>query len=209
MQMFQMLFFSPSSRPTLLPHAKPAAPIRIDRRPSAVTQILFDLRQSPLRDPRQLLRDLLHLLLEAAIEPSRTVPTTACPIGDAALARQLDRAVRHPTSSPARPNRSRQALHRSTRGSLARPLTGIHAVIVGEVAADHVGVRGGALTGLAFGTVGHVGGVLAIIDTDFAKPSFAVAVGLVGGFRPVAAGADALWGGSGVSERCMGAPEDR
>lgn len=75
----------------------------------------------------------------------------------------------------------------------AGPLAGVHAVVGGEVAADHEGLCGGAVAGERGGLVRHVGAVLAVVDADFAEVAVAGLVGLVERRGPVAALAEAWW----------------
>lgn len=76
-------------------------------------------------------------------------------------------------------------------GTSTGPLAGEHAVVDGEVAADHVGFLGGAVAGEGFAAVGDFGAVFAVVDADFAVVAGAGAEGFVEGFGPLAALADA------------------
>lgn len=96
----------------------------------------------------------------------------------------------------ARPNRDRQALRPTASGSL----TGEHAVVDGEVAADHVRLLGGAVAGEGFAGVGYFGAVFAVVDADFAVEALAGADGFVVRVWPLAALADA-WRGKGSAMR--------
>ena len=69
-------------------------------------------------------------------------------------------------------------------------LVGIHAVIHGEVAADHVRLAGGSLAGELRGGVLRLGRVLAVVDASGACVASAGSTGVEQGFWPAAALAD-------------------
>ena len=77
--------------------------------------------------------------------------------------------------------------------ALALSLAGIHAVVDGKVAADHVGASGGGIAGELVRLVLGVGGVFAVVDADGAGVALAGAVAFVQRVGPVAALAQA-WG---------------
>jgi hypothetical protein len=131
----------------------------------------------------------MHLLLEATLKAARAIATTT----SALRAGRFVRHVGHAAASSPTANGYRQALY-GTRGCpLAGPLTRVHAVVVGEIPADHVGIGGRAFSCLALGTVSDVGRVLAVVDADFAVPALAGAVTFVERFGPMTTGTDA-WG---------------
>jgi len=141
----------------------------------------------------------VHLRLRiATVEAARRLTTTrtARAIAGADLAPGHRVATAPRRRRPALPNGDGQALyHAAAAGALA----GIHAVVGGEVAADHKGFCRGAVAGQRRGFVGHVGAVLAIVDADFAEVAQAGLVGLVERRGPVSALAEACLGVSLVA----------
>ncbi len=75
--------------------------------------------------------------------------------------------------------------------ALALLLAGVHAVVDGEVAADHVGARGGRVAGQLVRLAGRLARVLAVVDADGAGVAVAGLIALVGRFRPVSSLAEA------------------
>ena len=89
---------------------------------------------------------------------------------------------------PACSNGNGKPLHYSP---LTGPLTGIHAVIHGEVAADHVGASGGSVLRQLIRLVFDICGVLPVVHTNSASVAIASAEGLEERFWPVTALAEA------------------
>lgn len=85
----------------------------------------------------------------------------------------------------------RQALDSSFGCTLARTVSGIHAVIGRKVPADHVGLHGCILHGQSLILKGYFGVVLAIIYPDFAFISGAAFGDLIVGGWPLPSGAHA------------------
>jgi hypothetical protein len=69
----------------------------------------------------------------------------------------------------------------------AGTLAGIHAVVGAEVAADHEGLGGCAVTSKGGRFVWHICAVLAVVDADFAEVAKPGLIGLVERRRPVSA----------------------
>jgi hypothetical protein len=78
----------------------------------------------------------------------------------------------------------------------ARTLARIHAVVGAEVAADHEGLGGGAVTSKGRRFVWHVCAVLAVVDADFAEVAKPGLIGLVEWRRPVSTFAKTYSGGT-------------
>ena len=70
---------------------------------------------------------------------------------------------------------------------MTRPLSGTHAVVVAELAADHERLHGRPVTGELFRGIWDVCAVLTVVDADFAKVSVRALVGFVMRVRPLAA----------------------
>jgi len=101
-----------------------------------------------------------------------------------------DRLVAAAAASTTGADRDGQALHDTAAGADGGPLAGEHAVVAGEVAADHEGFHSGAVAGQRFALVRHVRRVLSVVDPDFAVVPVTVAVRLVEGIGPLTACAD-------------------
>ena len=113
--------------------------------------------------------------------------------GHATLSHMRDPALRSPgRTPPARPNGDGQPLHDA---ALIRALAGQHAVVDGEVAADHVGLAGGGVLGQLGRRVLVVArGVLAVVDAGGgAVEAIARCLGFEDGFGPFAAVAETWW----------------
>lgn len=192
--------FVVDSLPTALPQTPRTTSISPHGCPTTVTHIRIVLGRSPRRRLRDLCRDLLHLLLEPALHTPRAIPPTTRAIRAASIIARPRTAI---APSP-RANGNGQTLDCTAGRSLAWSLAGEHAVVDGEVAADHVGFLGGAVAGECFGGVGHFGRVFAVVDADFAVVTVAVAVGLVERVGPLAALAHAC----GVKRGCQSLIEE-
>lgn len=126
--------------------------------------------------------DLAHLLIEAALETLRAAATGAQSIG----APTFVTARRMPVDLSARANGYGEALD----GAIGRPLAGSgarpHAIVVREVPTDHPRIHGRSFPRQRLGLVRDVGGVLAVVDPDFAEVALAIVVGLIVWIRPLA-----------------------
>lgn len=166
--------------PSILPQTPPTASIHSYWSSAAVAHqcIVFLPSRS---GPGDLLRHLMHLLLEAALYASWTIATTACAIRTTIIA-----SPRAAIASPASANGYRQSLNSTSGRSLARTLTGEHAVVDREVAADHVSLLGCTVSSQCFCIVWNLGAVLAVVHPDFAVVTVSSVVGLVVRVGPLA-----------------------
>ena len=103
------------------------------------------------------------------------------------------RVVRGAGAAAAGANGDGQALDRGpgARGASAGRGRRVHAVVDGEVAADHVGTRRGRVLGQLGRLVLNIGVVLAVVDAHHAGEALAGAECLELGLRPVAPLAEA------------------
>lgn len=138
---------------------------------------------SPRGRPRGLLSDLAHLLGETTLVPVGAVATTVRAVGAGRLVAGAGMA----DVPSACTDGDGQALDDAVGGPLARTLAREHAVVGREVAADHVGLHGGAFIGQFFRLERDVGAVLAVVDSHLAVMAAAAAERFVMGIRPLTA----------------------
>jgi len=196
-----------TSSPPVLTQTIGATTVRADGPTTAVANVfpIIHPRRPPRRRFGHLLRHLPHLLVEAGLQTLGARATAAGAIGTRTLIRAAAAAPpRMPIGgSPTGANGHGQALHDAAPGGpMAGPLAGIHAVVVREVAADHVGVHGRAFFRQGLGLVGDVGAVFAVVHSDFAVVARAGLGGLVERVRPLTAATDTWWEGGGQQRSC-------
>lgn len=162
-----------ASSPPVLAQTIGATTVRADGPTTAVAHVSPIIH--PRRPPRRrrlghLLRHLPHLVVEAGFQALGARTTAAGAVRTRTLVRAATAFRRMPVGgSSSGANSHGQALHDAAPGGpMAWPLARIHAVVMREVAADHVGVHGRAFPGQGLGLVGNVGTVLAVVNSNFA-----------------------------------------
>lgn len=96
-------------------------------------------------------------------------------------------AIAVAVSLPPRANGDREALEHPAVVMAGR----VHAIVDGEVAADHVRAHGGVLLGQLLGFADGVGLVFAVVDAHDAGVAIGTRVGFVERVRPAATAAEA------------------
>lgn len=131
-----------------------------------------------------------ELLLEAAFDTPRAVATTTRLFGRRALGVTAPRVT---VASSTSTDGHGKALNNAVRRSMARLLPGVHAVVVGEVPANHVRLHGRPVPRQGFALVGNISTVFPVVDPDFAEVAMAVRVRFVQRFRPGTSSAETCW----------------
>jgi hypothetical protein len=125
---------------------------------------------------------LPHLLIEATLHALWAIASTAATLGASS------RATVTPSTAA---NSHRQTLDNTIGRCLARSLPWVHSVIGREVSTNHERLHGCAVPSQFFRFVGHVGAVLAVVDSNLAEVAISAAVGFVQWIWPLAALANA------------------
>lgn len=163
------------SCPAVVSAAPTASAISTYRSTSAVAHVLFNMMSTSRRRLRQLLRSLMVLLSEAALLTFRAVAWRHHLIRAGSLVAGRGYAFVPPSSA----NGSGQALDDAIGRTLTRPLARVHAVIGGEVPANHERLHGCTIPSQVFRCVWDICTVLSIIHSDFAVVALTVAIGFV------------------------------